>query len=844
MPSVVLPKKNILSSMIAASILWSTNSYADDYFNLKALELSPTDGPAIDSNMFSASGKQAPGRYRVDVYVNNEHRFTREFNFIQSAEGELVPELNVNNLNEMGVKIETIPSFMGVGSEFNIEDLQSFIPDAKTEFDFSRQKLSISIPQIYMSNSARGSISSELLDEGLAGLFLSYNFNGTNSRTESESNEQSDSYFTNLRSGLNIGPWRIRNYTTWSYNKNDSGTTNNWDSISTYVQRDIVLLKSQLTLGDTHTPSDVFESVQFLGAKLASDDNMLPDSQRGFAPIIRGIASSNAKITIKQDNSVIYQTNVPPGAFVIDDLFPTASSGDLQVLITEADGSERSFVQPFSSVPIMQRQGRLKYSAIAGKYRSNSSDTIEPEFGQFTLQYGLLNNLTLYSGMQLSKDYSAFTGGVGIGLGDFGSLSADVTQANTRLSNNDDENGQQYRFQYSKDISATSSTITLAGYHYSTKGFNTFSEAMNHKWTETTNNYKINANKRSKVQLDLAQNINDGKWGTLLLSGYQQDYWNQDGNERGINASYQNSFSGVNYSLMYSYSKMSADKDSNDQQIALSISVPLSSWLNNSYATYNVSHDSKGKTYNQVGISGTALEDNNLSYNLAEGYGNHGVGNSGRVSADYRGTYGRANVGYNYNPDTQQINYGLQGTILAHSEGVTLGQPINGDNSSFALVRAPGASNIKINNGVGIYTDARGYAIVPYVNSYRRTRISIDPSSLPDDVELPENVQSVVPNNGAIVAADFKPKNGYRALIKLTNDGKAIPFGAVVLVDKSESNTGIVDENGMVYLSGLSDKGILNIKWGSSASQKCEANYVLPSAQKSLALVRSTAVCK
>lgn len=843
MPSVALPKIKLLSSMIAATIFWSANSFADDYFNLKALELDSPEDVMLDSKMFSTSGKQPPGTYRVDVYVNNERRFIREFKFVQSAHGELVPELNVNILNEMGIKIETVPSFTGVDKEHNIIELGAFIPDAKAEFDFSRQKLSISIPQIYMSNVARGSVSPELLDDGLAGLFVSYNFNGTNSRTDSESNEQSDSYFTNLRSGLNIGPWRIRNYSTWDYNKNDSGTTNKWDAISTYIQRDIDILKSQLTLGDTYTPSDVFESIQFLGAKLASDDNMLPDSQRGFAPIIRGIANSNAKITIKQDSSVIYQTNVPPGAFVIDDLFPTASSGDLQVIITEADGSQRTFMQPFSSVPIMQRLGRLKYAAIAGKYQYNNNDAIEPEFGQFTLQYGLLNNLTIYGGMQFSKYYSSFTGGSGIGLGDFGSFSADVTQANTSLQANN-EAGQQYRFQYSKDISATNSTITLAGYHYSTKGFNTFSEAMKNKWAESTNSYHINDNKRSKMQLDLAQNISEGKWGSLLLSGYQQDFWNRDGYERGINTSYQNSFGGINYSLMYSYSKMSADNYSNDQQIALSVSIPLSSWLHNSYATYNVSRDNQGRNYNQVGINGSALEDNNLSYSIAEGYGNHGVGNSGRVSADYRGTYGRASAGYNYSPDTYQINYGLQGTILAHSQGVTLGQPISGDNSSFALVRAPNASNVKINNGVGIYTDARGYAIVPYVNSYRRTRISVDPSTLPDDVEIPENVQSVVPNNGAIVAADFKPKNGYRALVELTKDGKYIPFGAVVTIDNIESNTGIVDENGMVYLSGLSNKGVLNVKWGSLASQKCEAHFAFLPLDKSLALQKITATCK
>jgi outer membrane usher protein len=53
--------------------------------------------------------------------------------------------------------------------------------------------------------------------------------------------------------------------------------------------------------------------VQFRGAQLASDDNMLPDSLRGFAPIIRGIAQSNAQVTIKQNGYTIYQSYVARG---------------------------------------------------------------------------------------------------------------------------------------------------------------------------------------------------------------------------------------------------------------------------------------------------------------------------------------------------------------------------------------------------------------------------------------------------------------------------------------------------------------------------------------------------
>ncbi|MDI5578104.1 fimbria/pilus outer membrane usher protein, partial [Salmonella enterica subsp. enterica serovar Anatum] len=128
-------------------------------------------------------------------------------------------------------------------------------------------------------------------------------------------NYNSDSYYLNLRSGMNLGAWRLRNYSTWT--RNDGNNT--WDNIGTSLSRAIVPLKSQLTLGDTSTAGDIFDSVQMRGVQLTSDEEMLPDSQRGFAPVIRGIAKSNAEVTVEQNNYVIYRSFVLPGAFEIND---------------------------------------------------------------------------------------------------------------------------------------------------------------------------------------------------------------------------------------------------------------------------------------------------------------------------------------------------------------------------------------------------------------------------------------------------------------------------------------------------------------------------------------------
>ncbi len=104
-------------------------------------------------------------------------------------------------------------------------------------------------------------------------------------------------------------------------------------------------------MGDSVSPSDVFDSVPFRGAQLATDDDMYPESLRGYAPVVRRIARSNAQVTIRQNGYTIYQTDVAAGPFEITDLYPTGSSGDLHVTIKESNGSEQVQIVPFASLP-------------------------------------------------------------------------------------------------------------------------------------------------------------------------------------------------------------------------------------------------------------------------------------------------------------------------------------------------------------------------------------------------------------------------------------------------------------------------------------------------------------
>ncbi len=98
--------------------------------------------------------------------------------------------------------------------------------------------------------------------------------------------------------------------------------------------------------------------------------------------MIHGIARGTAQVTIKQNGYDIYNSTVPPGPFTINDIYAAGNSGDLQVTIKEADGSTQIFTVPYSSVPLLQREGHTRYSITAGEYRSGNAQQENPAFSR------------------------------------------------------------------------------------------------------------------------------------------------------------------------------------------------------------------------------------------------------------------------------------------------------------------------------------------------------------------------------------------------------------------------------------------------------------------------------
>ncbi|POP41999.1 fimbrial assembly protein [Superficieibacter electus] len=817
---------------------------ARDFFDPAFLENRGQQHSApVDLSVFGTDKSQLPGRYYVDISINQTPIGSRNVNFqqITLSDGRQTLQgcLSLQELKDAGVKTDLFPDLNHAPECVDL----SVIPGASQQFDFQQQTLALSIPQLYIASSARGYVPPELWQEGIPAVLLNYSFSGYREYESNSDNSDTDSEYLALQPGINVGPWRLRNYTNWSSNTSGGNHQQSWNTIYNYLQRDIIVLKSQLTGGDSNTPSEIFDSVPFRGIQLASDDQMLPDSQRGYAPTIRGVARSNAQVTVRQNGRIAYQTAVPPGEFEINDMFATGSNGDYDVTVREADGSEQHFVVPYSSLPVLQRSGQAKYSLTAGKYRDYDNHTLD-NFVQGTLLYGLPWGVTLYGGSQVVGDkYQSAALGVGQNMRALGAVSLDGIWSHAKFDNGKAENGSSWRVRYSKGIVSTGTTLSLAGYRYASEHYNSLEEVINPD-DDFYDNY---GKRRNRFETSVSQQFGDDL-GSMTLSWVKEDYWHSKQQMESLSASYNNRLGSVNYSLSYSYNRntyqYSADDDNddryyqNDQLFTLSLNVPFTVFDSRMYASYMLNTRKHDATVNSTTLSGSALRDNNLNWSLQQSHSTND-GDSGGLSADYKGTYANLNAGYSQSPDSRQVSYGIRGGMLAHENGITLSQPITG---AAILVKAPGASGVSVVDQTGVTTDFRGYTVIPNVTPYYRYDIALDSSTFADNVDIPLNNQTVYPTRDAVVRATYDTRKGYRVLLTLERNGAVVPFGATVSVDgQTESQANIVADKGQVFLSGLPEEGHLLVSWGTAS---CRADYRLDISKNLNGIVLANAACR
>lgn len=837
-------------------------------------------------NQLNKENSVTEGNYdAVDVLINNKQYKRTTIKFVKDADSsEVYPCLSDEFLTAAGIELtskdgsvakeptavetDSLPSETAIlPSETATHSpaeqcvpLATRVKGASFHFDQAKLRLELSIPQALLKKRPRGYIERTEWEEGEKLAFVNYSTNFYRSETSGQQNNTSDYGFIGLKGGLNLGLWQLRQQSNVRYASNTNTSDTQWNNIRTYLQRPIPQLDSQLTLGETFTDSTLFGTMSFRGAKMATDQRMWPESMRGFAPEVRGVASTNARVIIRQNGQEIYETNVAPGPFVINDLYSTTSQGDLNVEVIEANGSRSTFTVPFSAVPDSMRPGVSRYNAVIGESRDFTD--IDNYFTDFTYERGITNQLTANTGVRLAQDYTALlVGGViGTSVGAFG---LNTTYSHAKVEDDQTQNGWRMQATYSQTFSETGTTFSLAGYRYSTKGYRDLNDVFGVRSVQKNGGTWDSSTYQQRSQFTTTVNQNLGNFGQLYASASTNDYYNDTQRDTQLQLGYSNNFRDISYNVAVSRQRTvytstlynwdteetnpttTATRYGNTENIAtLTVSIPLNIGSKNQYLSMSASRNPKSGNSYQSALSGTLGERNNFNYSVNAGYDDSNFGGSSNTwGANVQQQFPNATVNGSYSRGNNYTQYGAgaRGAAVIHSQGLTLG-PYLGE--TFGLIEADGAQGAAVRNAQGSRIDGNGFALVPSLTPYNYNTIGLDTKGINRNTELKENQGRVVPYAGAAVKVKFETLTGYAVLIQTQTAGdEGLPLGADVYNSKDEL-VGMVGQGNQIYARVKDQKGSLYVRWGENSSDQCELPYAFDSKETEQDIIHLTGSCR
>ncbi|WP_085602132.1 fimbria/pilus outer membrane usher protein [Pseudomonas sp. B10(2017)] len=796
------PARSALLSSSLMVLLVTPTFAATPRFQAEFMHQAAGQASEAGALALQALAEQAPlaaGRYRVQVVVNNTTPYTREIDIHNDNGQGLQACLTGELLRDFDLREEALEA--PLPNDDSCLDLATLVPQARADFNPQRLQLALSIPQIALRRQAAGSVPESRWDSGIDAAFVNYQVSAQHYNNDNGDNRNSQDLY--LNSGINFAGWRLRSTQAL---RDSAEHKLDWSHSNTYAQRDVPGLRANFTLGETFTGGDVFRSVPFVGAQLASDLDMRSDTEQQYAPVLRGVAQTRAKLEVLHNGYPIYSTYVAPGPYAIDDLSVGASHGELEVILTEADGQVRRFTQPYSSLSNLLREGVWRYSATVGRY-NGAEDLERPLFWEGTLARGGAWDSTLYGGVLASDYYRAGALGIARDFAGLGALSFDITQARTDLGSLTGQvQGHSFAARYGKSFQ-TGTNLRFAGYRYSTEGYRDFDEAVR----ERNQSAHYLGNRRSRLEASVYQNF--GK-SSVSLTLSQEDYWGSAAQRRQYQVQYNTRWGDLSVNLFASQAL--ADSVGENRLFGLSLSLPLD-FGHRHNTTFDVQRYN-GRYSERASVNG-GLMDNRVGYQVS--VSNDQQNNtSGALSMAYHGTNANYGAGYTQGADYRSVSLNASGALLAHGSGIVLGPYVS---ETSALVHVPDVAGITLQHAPSSQANSQGYLLASGLRPYRLNSLVLDTDDLSPEIIIDNATQQVVPRRGAIVKASFPSRQVMRMVLTLQlADGRPLPFGTQITDAQGNAVTVVGQAGQTLIASDIPGTQQLRAQWVDQATRECQ----------------------
>ena len=773
-----------------------------DFLKGKAFrDLSPLEAKRL--------GGVRPGNVDADIYRNGRmvSKSTVKFAALPNSENvqpcispELFQQFDVKPayISPEGIKLMNMSS--GASSNLNCLFIDQWVAGATTEFDPSDLRLDVTIAQAFLSKTSRQSVPAEMLTRGENAGFINYNLNNYNALGIS-------SNFLGLQSGANIGGWQLRysSYVTQTVSNNFKQSQ--FVSGDTYIKRPLLSMKASLVLGNTSSNSPIIGSTPIRGVRLSSEEGMMPDEERSYRPIITGVARTNARVRVSQNNVVLFEQTVPPGPFQFDDINPFSAVGNLQVVINEADGSQQTFVVPYSQAAGKLNPGSVRYSVATGNYR-NFTSTQNTTVLQAYVRYGLNEFWSPGVEVLMSSNYR------NLGLQASFNSSLGSLSFNTLFSNLSNDNNSYSGFAHNLNYNAPAmgDLSAAAGLGMQSVKYTTPSAGLNLGTNAlfTNDSFKYNA--------FVGLNLRVRSYGGVSLSVNQQRNWKNEGSQQ-VRLGMGTNVGKVNLGISLDQTSFTNNSPS-VSGFSVSASVPLNFGVSSSgglRAGYIQRGDADpSQTLSYYG----GIRESQLNYSLSQT--STGERTNSSASANWSHNYGSLGASYS-SASSGDEQYGLSasGGLVLHSGGVLLA-PYLGE--TFGIVEVPKGEGAGV---VGSTTriNSQRFGVVSNLSPYymNEVQISLEGASTELEVETPS--QRVAPVEGSIVRLKFNANTGRPLLIVLQpSSGKRVPIGASVS-DEQGLELGTVGQGSRALVRVKKPKDRLKVVWGDKPNETCFFEY-------------------
>jgi outer membrane usher protein len=786
-------------------------------FDPKFLYNDPSS-PSIDLSKFKKSTKLIAGKYRFDVLINRIPKGLNEISIIEDSTNSInLLCINKAQLENWGISFEKIRQHQELNHSVaptDIEppcyDVKKNIPGTSTDADQGEQKLTLTIPEIFMQNIRTSTYASpDTWQEGENGLLINYNSNYFK-------NNEMQSAYIGINGSANVQRWRLKHTGSLTWDSSNTNQTK-YKAGFTYLQTDNTTLKSQLIIGETITNGSLFDSISLKGVQLYSDDRMFEDVDQSYAPIVHGVANGNAKVTIYQKEQLIYETTVAPGPFILEDVQAQTDGGDLKVIVTEANGTKNSFIVPYAYSPELLRVGQNRYSVAFGKI-NHTSYQINSGLIQGIFRHGFSGNWTGFTGVTYLKNYSSILIESALNT-KLGTFSTDITHSIFQSESGDSQAGNSIRFAFSKSLPASGTNISIISYNYSSNKYLTLNSAARLFSNINNNTTALSLKQKQRLDININKTINTS---SIYLNSSILQYWHTREKSVNISAGYSNSWKNIYYTAALQRSKESYNNQSSiKNSITLNISIPFGKEGHRSSLNSTLTYEKTGNTLLNTSISGRINNDDNSTY-TAYGSTSSSSTLNGGVRLGYLFPKTAVSVGMSSGSGYQQYSASATGALLLHSEGITLSQATG---ETIALVNIPNGEGAAI--GISkVPVDKNGYAIISNLTPYHNNKIDLTTQKMPLNIELTQDTNKVVtPRAGAIMQIKYNTQSSYSTIINSTlPNGTPLPFAANVF-NKLGENVGIVSQGSRLLVKDIGQNGTLLVKWGNSTDSHCTISY-------------------